>query len=70
MKEEFITYSPKRKEHGKPCRATWGGTRVGQEAERVRRKQTRDHCGFCRREWAKWRLVAQYLALGQLRTDG
>lgn len=30
---------PKGKERGKPCRVTWRGTRVGQEAEGMTRKQ-------------------------------
>lgn len=31
-----------RRGHATPCRATWGSTRVGQEAERVRRKHRQE----------------------------
>lgn len=34
-KKDTVTYSSQEKGHAVPCKATWGDTRVGQEAEGI-----------------------------------
>lgn len=47
-KENAFSQLRENRSHGAPCRATWGSTQVGQEAENLRRKHGKEHiCGFC-----------------------